>query len=328
MLIAGREAVDLVDVGLLHLAEELAGVGAQRLDVAALPLGVDRIEGEAALAASGEAGDHDQAVARHLHVEVLEVVLARAAHDDPIGGHRADDIRPMRTPVRFGSATWRIDVARWVCGGGEGGGGWGVGSAPATEVQGDSRVSGLRVRSALGRVVDVDDPEALRVASAPTRSCRAATRRSSRPPATPSPIGLRRDARRWSLQVARRARGRGPRPRRPGEVVREGRAVLGDDISAARSRAWRRTRAVEKAVGDDSQPMVVSSAHRAPAPSCAARARLDRGSSAIDLARVVVEAHEVERARRIARSAVRHEPVRKMTALALVAHHVLRVAAG
>ena len=43
-----RQAVDLVDVRLLHLAEELAGVGAQALDVAALALGVDRVEGEAA----------------------------------------------------------------------------------------------------------------------------------------------------------------------------------------------------------------------------------------------------------------------------------------
>jgi hypothetical protein len=40
------EALDEVDVGLVHLAEELAGVGRQRLDVAALPLGEDRVEGQ------------------------------------------------------------------------------------------------------------------------------------------------------------------------------------------------------------------------------------------------------------------------------------------
>jgi hypothetical protein len=89
------EAVDLVDIRLLHLTQELPRVGAERLDVAALPLRVDRVEGEAALAASRQPGDHDQPVARHLHVEVFEVVLARAAHDDPVGGHRVDDIRPM-----------------------------------------------------------------------------------------------------------------------------------------------------------------------------------------------------------------------------------------
>ena len=48
----GRQAVDQVDVRLLHLLEELAGVGRQRLDVAALPLGVDGVEGERRLARS------------------------------------------------------------------------------------------------------------------------------------------------------------------------------------------------------------------------------------------------------------------------------------
>ncbi len=77
-----REALDRVDVGLLHQPEELARVGRQRLDVAALPLGVDRVEGKARLARAGEPGDHDQRVARQLDVDVLEVVLAGAGDDD------------------------------------------------------------------------------------------------------------------------------------------------------------------------------------------------------------------------------------------------------
>jgi hypothetical protein len=50
-----REALDEVDVGLVHLAEELAGVGRQRLDVAALPLGEDRVERQRRLARAGQA---------------------------------------------------------------------------------------------------------------------------------------------------------------------------------------------------------------------------------------------------------------------------------
>ena len=76
-----REPVDRVDVRLLHQPEELAGVCGERLDVAALPLGVDRVEGKARLTGSGEAGDHDQGVARQLEVDVLEVVLPRPADD-------------------------------------------------------------------------------------------------------------------------------------------------------------------------------------------------------------------------------------------------------
>ena len=84
-----RQAVDLVDVRLLHLAEELAGVGRQALDVAALALGVDRVEREAALAAAGEPGDDDEPVARERDGDVLEVVFAGTANDELILGHVA-----------------------------------------------------------------------------------------------------------------------------------------------------------------------------------------------------------------------------------------------
>ena len=50
-----REALDVVDVGLLHLAEELAGVGGERLDITALALGVDGVEGERATCPSRRA---------------------------------------------------------------------------------------------------------------------------------------------------------------------------------------------------------------------------------------------------------------------------------
>ena len=74
----GREPLDRVHVGLVHLAEELARVGRERLDVAALALGVDRVEGEAGLARAGEPGHHDQRVAGHRQVDALEVVRASA----------------------------------------------------------------------------------------------------------------------------------------------------------------------------------------------------------------------------------------------------------
>ena len=79
-----REALDRVDVGLVHLPQELAGVGRERLDVAALALGVDGVEGERRLARAGEPGDDDEPVARQPQGDVLEVVLARARDDDVV----------------------------------------------------------------------------------------------------------------------------------------------------------------------------------------------------------------------------------------------------
>ena len=71
----GRQALDEVDVRLVHLAEELAGVRRQRLDVAPLALGEDRVEGEARLARARETREDDEGVAGQVERDVLEVVL-------------------------------------------------------------------------------------------------------------------------------------------------------------------------------------------------------------------------------------------------------------
>ena len=81
----GRQAVDLVEVRLLHHLEELAGVSRERLHVAALALGIDGVEGERGLARAGQAGEHHQLVARDGDVDVLEIVLAGAADGDGAG---------------------------------------------------------------------------------------------------------------------------------------------------------------------------------------------------------------------------------------------------
>ncbi len=90
------EALDRVDVGLVHLAEELAGIGRQGLDVAALALGVDRVEGEAGLAGAGESGHHDEGVARQLDVDVLQVVFAGTGDNDAAATSVRSHLRKFR----------------------------------------------------------------------------------------------------------------------------------------------------------------------------------------------------------------------------------------
>jgi hypothetical protein len=75
-------------VRLLHLPEELAGVGRERLDVAALPLGVEGVESERALAGPRDAGEHHQALLRDLQGDALEVVLSGTLDEDLFGLHR------------------------------------------------------------------------------------------------------------------------------------------------------------------------------------------------------------------------------------------------
>ena len=83
----GREPADAIVAGLVHLAEELPGVGAQAFDVASLSLGVEGVEGERGLARAGDAGQDDQTLLGDLHGDVLEVVLAGPGDDDAVELH-------------------------------------------------------------------------------------------------------------------------------------------------------------------------------------------------------------------------------------------------
>ena len=54
----GRDPLDRVDVGFLHPLEKLLRVGGERLDVPALPLGEQRVEGQRGLTGARGAGDY------------------------------------------------------------------------------------------------------------------------------------------------------------------------------------------------------------------------------------------------------------------------------
>ena len=82
-----RQALNGVHVRLLHHRQELPSIGRQRFDIAALALGIERVEGERGLAGTGQAGEHDQLIARQVQRNILEIVRARAADADGVHGH-------------------------------------------------------------------------------------------------------------------------------------------------------------------------------------------------------------------------------------------------
>ena len=104
-----RQAVNGVHIGLGHLAQEHAGIAGEALHIAALPLGVHGIEGEAGLAGAGKARDDDQLVAGNSQVDVLQVVLA-GAFDDDLVGHWLDFLRR-----REATGAARSPVAEFSC---------------------------------------------------------------------------------------------------------------------------------------------------------------------------------------------------------------------
>ena len=69
------------------MIQELTGVSRKTLNVFALALGVYGVKSEGRFAATAQAGDDDQAIARNLKREVLEIVFARAADADEFPAH-------------------------------------------------------------------------------------------------------------------------------------------------------------------------------------------------------------------------------------------------
>jgi hypothetical protein len=75
-----RQALNVVDIGLLHHFQKLACISRQRFNVAALPFGIDGIEGEARFTGAGQAGDDRQRVAWNINVHAFEIMLAGTPH--------------------------------------------------------------------------------------------------------------------------------------------------------------------------------------------------------------------------------------------------------
>ena len=72
----------MLDLGLGHLVEELARVGRKTFDVAALSLGIERVEGERTLAAAREAGDDRDFPVRNRDGDVFQIILANPHQSD------------------------------------------------------------------------------------------------------------------------------------------------------------------------------------------------------------------------------------------------------
>jgi hypothetical protein len=81
----GWDAVDSLGVRLLQTVQELSRVGRKTLDVAALALGIQRVQRQTGLAAAADAAEHDQSAVRHVQIDRFQVVYADAAQLDGSG---------------------------------------------------------------------------------------------------------------------------------------------------------------------------------------------------------------------------------------------------
>ena len=79
-----RQVLDAVDVGFLHLVQELADVGGDRLDVADVPFRVQGVECQGRLAGAADADQRRDPSQGHGQIDVLQVVGADALEDDVV----------------------------------------------------------------------------------------------------------------------------------------------------------------------------------------------------------------------------------------------------
>ena len=70
------KTVDGVHIGLVHLTEELAGIGRKALHIAPLTLCVDGIKGKAGLAGTGQTGENHQLVSGDGQINILQIILS------------------------------------------------------------------------------------------------------------------------------------------------------------------------------------------------------------------------------------------------------------
>jgi len=77
-----RQALDRVDVRTLELVQELAGVAREALEIAALPLGINRVERQRTLPRTADTRQDDQAISGQIDVDVLQIVHTCAANLD------------------------------------------------------------------------------------------------------------------------------------------------------------------------------------------------------------------------------------------------------
>ena len=79
-----RQALNVLDLRLLHLLQKLAGIGTERFDILPLALGIDGIERQRTLARTAHAGHHDEPVPRDIDVDILQIMFTRPGDADDL----------------------------------------------------------------------------------------------------------------------------------------------------------------------------------------------------------------------------------------------------
>ena len=82
----GRDAVDSVNLRLVHPIEKLPDIRRKRLDITPLPLSEEGVKCERTFAGTAQAGEDDQPALGQVEIEILEVIVADATQPNHVAG--------------------------------------------------------------------------------------------------------------------------------------------------------------------------------------------------------------------------------------------------
>ena len=101
----GRKAADQVHVGPFHDFHVLTDIGRQCFQIAPLPLPKEDIEGQGGFSRSTHTGEHHQLVVGYGQIDVFQIVLTGAAHNNgmfeapAVAGTLVDRIQRRRAGI-------------------------------------------------------------------------------------------------------------------------------------------------------------------------------------------------------------------------------------
>ena len=85
----GRDAVDSVNLRLVHPIEKLPDIRRKRLDITPLPLSEEGVKCERTFAGTAQAGEDDQPALGQVEIEILEVIVADTTQPNHVAGRLA-----------------------------------------------------------------------------------------------------------------------------------------------------------------------------------------------------------------------------------------------
>ena len=103
----GRKTVDAVHIRFFHLSQKHSGIGRKRLDISALTLGIEGIEGKGGFSRARNPSENNQLVPGNCHIYIFKIICPCAFYYYAVSRHCPS---PLLSPLFCLSKTRRVQT--------------------------------------------------------------------------------------------------------------------------------------------------------------------------------------------------------------------------